>query len=82
MSPQVLADVVGVVAVEDEQCHDPEDRGSLQEVIVVVIVGILFRIGPSMPGRDEGKDEDYQLGACGMLGELVGEVGDLLLVSA
>lgn len=71
-----LADLVGVVAVQDQQRHDPEDCGALQQVVVVVVVGILLGVGPGVPGWGEDEDEDDEVGAAGLFGEFVGEVGD------
>lgn len=47
---QRLADLVGIVAVEDEQDHDPQEAESLEQVVVVVGVVVLLGVGPGMPG--------------------------------
>ena len=57
---QVLSDAVRVVSIHDEERHDPEDANALHEVVIVIVVGILLRVGPSMPSRREGEDEDNE----------------------
>lgn len=78
----MLCYIVGVVAVEDEQCHNPEDHRSLEKVVIVVVVRILFGVSPSMPCWDECEYKDYELCPGRMMSEFVRKVGDLSLVSA
>ena len=80
LRPQVFANEIGVVAVENEQCHDPEDCDTLEEVIVVVVVRVLFCICPCVPCGRKYEDEDHKADAAWVLGQLIGEVGDLLFV--
>lgn len=63
---EALADVVGVVAVQHEERHDPEDAASLEQVVVIVVVGVLLRVGPRMPGGREDEYEDDETGAAGL----------------
>lgn len=73
-----VADEIGVVAVDDQQRHDPEDCGALQHVIVVVVVRVLLCIGPGVPCGREDQDEDYEARGRGFFREGFGEVGDLV----
>ena len=72
---QAFADVVGVVTVQYQQSHDPEDIASLEYVIVVVIVCILLQVGPGMPGWGENENEDDKVRAGWVLREVFGEIG-------
>ena len=46
---KILADKIGVVPVESEQSHDPQRSHTLQNIIIVIVVGIFLGIGPYMP---------------------------------
>ncbi len=45
----ILGHKHGVVAVHDEQRHDPEHPDPLEDIVVVVVVGILLCVGPGVP---------------------------------
>jgi hypothetical protein len=45
----VFGNIDGIVAVDHEQGHDPEDAGALEGIVIVIVVRVLFGIGPSMP---------------------------------
>jgi len=71
-----LSNMIRVVAIQDQQSHNPEYRRSLQQVVIVVIVGILLCISPGVPRWRESQDEYDQACTTGLFAQEVREVGD------
>ena len=68
----MIANLIRIVAVQNQQRHDPQDAESLQQIVVVVVVRVLLGVRPGMPSRSECEDEDYQAPAAGFFREVVG----------
>ncbi|KAI6754466.1 hypothetical protein HG530_012980 [Fusarium avenaceum] len=72
----ILVRIVGIVSVQHQQGHDPEDDQALQQVIGIVRVHDLTKISPDVPCRRKDEYVLCQVSAVGMLSELIAEVGD------
>ena len=73
---QAHVDGAGVVGVQHQQRHDPQDGGALRQVVGVVRVHELAQVRPHVPGGREDEEVLDQVGAIGVLGEVVAEAGD------